>query len=138
MRKEISIPSNLNCLKIVRKFIRKSIPKNKFKKMTLEKIVLAIDEACANVIEHSYEMDDSKKFTLSLNNDRKKIKIVIEDKGVGIKDSSVAKKPDLVSYINKSKEGGLGRYMIENIMDEVSYKREEGLNTLSMVKYYDR
>lgn len=137
MKREIAVPSSLNCLKIVRQFIRKSIPKKKFKNMTLEKIILAIDEACANVIEHSYKKDDSKEFTLSLNNDEKKIKIIIEDKGAGFKNSSKAKKPDLVGYIDSSKEGGLGRYMIENIMDEVSYKSEKGVNTLTMVKYYD-
>ncbi|TES92692.1 MAG: ATP-binding protein [Candidatus Cloacimonadota bacterium] len=137
MKKKITIPSNLQCLSIVRHFIKETIPKKKFKKTTIDQIVLAIDEACSNIIEHSFEMDESKEFTLTLNFDKEKVTFVIEDKGVGMKISK-CKKLNLKKYIKQRKEGGLGKFIIENVMDEVKYSRKGTKNRLSLVKYFDK
>lgn len=136
MKKKITIPSNLQFLNVVRHWIKEIIPQKKFKKITIDHIVLAIDEACSNVIEHSFEMDESKEFTLTLNSDKEKISFIIEDNGVGMSISK-CRKFDLKKYIKQRKEGGLGKYIIENVMDEIKYSRKGKKNRLSLVKYFD-
>ena len=136
MKKKITIPSNLQFLNVVRHWIKETIPQKKFKKITIDHIVLAIDEACSNVIEHSFELDESKEFTLTLNSDKEKISFIIEDNGVGMKKSK-CRKLDLKKYIKQKKEGGLGKYIIENVMDEIKYSRKGKKNRLSLVKFFD-
>jgi serine/threonine-protein kinase RsbW len=136
MKIKISIPSELQYLKSIRKFVRDIISERQFKKVTVEQIVLAVDEACSNIIEHSYKMDPSKSLSITINCDEDKSTFVIEDNGIGL-NSVKYKKLDLNKYIKKRREGGLGRYIIENVMDEVKYKRLKKKNRLSLVKYFD-
>jgi serine/threonine-protein kinase RsbW len=136
MKIKISIPSELQYLKSIRKFVRDIISERQFKKVTVEQIVLAVDEACSNIIEHSYKMDPSKSLSIKINCDEDKSTFVIEDNGIGL-NSVKYKKLDLNKYIKKRREGGLGRYIIENVMDEVKYKRLKKKNRLSLVKYFD-
>lgn len=137
MKRQITLKSSFDSLSSVRGFIRGTIKRGKFNSITIDQIVLAVDEACSNIIEHSYKMDNSKKFTIIVSVGKKMVSITIEDSGVGIVDKEITK-PDFKKYIRERKEGGLGRYLIKKIMDEVIYSRKGGKNRLYMVKYYDK
>jgi len=134
---KITVPSSFECLRIVRDFVKKNIPKDKFDKSVVEQIVLSVDEACSNIIEHSYEMDDSKEFFLTMKCNDKKVQFVIEDNGTGM-NVSQAVKPDIKKYVKDRKEGGLGKHIIKTVMDNVRYKKRGNRNILSLTKYYDK
>ena len=44
-------------------------------------------------------------------------------------------KPDVNAPIEDRKIGGLGIYMMRKLMDKVNYKREQGKNILTLVKF---
>jgi serine/threonine-protein kinase RsbW len=94
-------------------------------------IELAVGEALANVIEHSYEGNPGQEIHLALTVDTSKFSLSIRDFG---------RKFDRTDYrppnFDIPKEGGYGVYLIKQMMDEVSYDNPEGMGTqLNLVKY---
>ncbi|MCK4234577.1 ATP-binding protein [candidate division WOR-3 bacterium] len=137
MKIKLVIPSDLQYLRIIRNLVKDIISGENFMQNTITQIILAIDEACTNVVEHSYKMDNSKKLTISFYCDKEKATFVIVDSGIGMKNLKT-KKLDLKKYVEQKKEGGLGRYIIENVMDEVKYTKGSKNNRLKLIKYYDK
>lgn len=90
----------------------------------------AVDEACANIIRHSYGGDPGRiVITFRLSDER--LEILLRDFG---------RKPDPARLEPKAPEpsrpGGLGLPLIRTVMDEVEYdlSQAEG-TTLRLVKY---
>ncbi len=133
----INVPSRFECLRIVRHFVKENIPKHSFSNAEVEQITLAIDEACSNVIEHSYKMNENKRFSISLKSNGEKLEFRIEDEGVGMK-KAISEKPNLKRYVKERKEGGLGKHIIRSVMDSVKYRKKGKKNILMLTKYYDR
>ena len=64
----------------------------------------------------------------------KRLMIQIMDWGIAFDPLSLPE-PDIEAPIEERKIGGLGIYMMRNIMDEVLYKREGDRNILTLVKH---
>ena len=96
-------------------------------------ISLAIDEALCNVINHGYERRPDGRIWISvweLNGDPPSIQVVIEDRARQV-DPAKIKPRDL----DEIRPGGLGVYIIREVMDEARYeKREGGGMRLTMIK----
>jgi len=77
---------------------------------------LVIDEACTNVIKHSYQYDYSKPIILNffLYDDR--FEMLIEDCGTKVSPSQIRPRD-----IDKVRPGGLGVYIIKKLMDVMEY-----------------
>jgi serine/threonine-protein kinase RsbW len=95
---------------------------------------LAVDEACANVIEHAYGDDTTKQVMIRAVFDDDTLRIHVIDTGKGF-DPTQVQQQDLKDLIAKRKTGGLGMRLIKTLMDEVHYEIEPGKkNELRMVK----
>lgn len=131
---KFSILSNPKYLAKIRNNIEKISRKTGFSKETASKIVLAADEACTNIIRHSYKEIYTKKIGIKIFSSPKNIlKIIIRDYGI---------KPDLKKITGrrpkKLKPGGLGVYFIKKIMDIVVYDTSKKKGTeLTLIKYAD-
>lgn len=92
----------------------------------------ALEEVFVNVAKYAYENGGTVE--VSLSNDKKKVTFVFKDNG---KEFNPLEKED--PNINATSEerdiGGLGIYMVKNIMDEVNYQYEDGHNILTLIKY---
>ncbi len=95
---------------------------------------LAVDEACANVIEHAYGSDVSKEVTVRAIFDEDAIQIIVEDTGFGFDPTRVPVE-DLRTLVAERRTGGLGMQLMKSLMDEVHYEITPGQkNELRMVK----
>ena len=102
------------------------------------KLVLAVDEACANVVEHAYGMDPSKEVTVRALLDPDKIQIEIVDTGNSF-DPGGIRQLNLEELVAQRKNGGLGLRLIKSIMDDVHYQIIPGQkNELRMIKKLKR
>jgi serine/threonine-protein kinase RsbW len=123
-----------------------------FPEEDVDKIELAVDEACANVIRHAYKHlgvspdlpederaadDDAQQCVLRLRivMGEDFLRISIIDHGIGM-----ANRPPGVGsvkeYTDRGGTGGLGTYIIKNFMDEVEYDYPADSGTiLTMTKY---
>jgi len=136
---QFTFPSHTSQLELIRqitKEVASYVPE--FDEDDLDDIGLAIDEACANVITHSYQEGQEQgaieaQFTIESD----KFTIVIIDEGERGQMFSLDQlsNVDKDEYLRKLTKGGLGVHLIKKIMDEVEYTVSPGkYNCLSMVK----
>ncbi|HMP72876.1 MAG TPA: ATP-binding protein [Kiritimatiellia bacterium] len=111
---------------------------SEFKSAQLE---MAVDEACANVIEHSYGGEASSMsnpnhpgLRINLMQCRDRIVIEIYDRGKGFDyDHQRVVNPD--EYVSAERQRGLGMFIIHKFVDEVHYQRDNATgNCLKLTK----
>ena len=104
----------------------------------IEDSKIAVSEAVTNAVKHAYKHSEQNgmiNIRFELFDD--KIKIIISDQGESFDYESTKSK--LGPYqenenIDFLREGGLGLFLIESLMDEVKVSKESGV-TISMIKY---
>lgn len=102
----------------------------------LYQIELAVDEACANVIDHAYLGEGKGSILIRVETSENALRIQLEDQGIQFCPNEVPE-PDLVSPLEARKERGLGVYTIRKVMDQVIYDcLDDGVNRLTMVKQF--
>ena len=93
---------------------------------------LAVEEAITNVIVHGYERVTGKiVITCRITNGLAEVQI--EDYAPPFNPLSIPD-PDITEDIEDRKIGGLGVFLIRQVMDDVVYRYENGKNILVMVK----
>jgi serine/threonine-protein kinase RsbW len=134
---ELKLLSQSENLELIREFVSKIALKAGFGTDDINKIELAVDEACANVIQHAYSDGDTKQtIHLIVQLDYHKITIIVADEGKGF-DVHRIKDLDMKEYIAEMRIGGLGIHLIKNLMDKVEFNIEPGKrNEVRMIKYY--
>jgi len=117
---KLIVKSNTSNLIKIRKFINNKAKSFGFTSEEIEDIVLAVDEACTNIIEHSYHSkpDLDIEIFLSFSGDTLSIKII--DYGETF-DSKSIKDLNLEVYHKQRRVGGLGVYLMKTLMDDVKY-----------------
>jgi serine/threonine-protein kinase RsbW len=101
-------------------------------------VQLAVDEACSNIIEHAYggEGRGDIECTCCANSDG--LTMTLTDHGAPFDPDSVPE-PDLQGDLEGRAEGGLGVYIMRQVMDEVRYEfTPDSGNVLTMVKRRER
>jgi serine/threonine-protein kinase RsbW len=97
---------------------------------------LAVEEAITNVIVHGYKKAGSEiRISCAVMPDQ--IEIRITDSAPPFDPLSLPE-PDLDSDVNERRIGGLGIYLIRQVMDGFSYRYEGGNNILTLIKKKDR
>lgn len=133
----LKLPADSVNLDIIRKFVGGISENMGFTEEEVYKIELAVDEACANVVKHAYLTNSKKEPIINIEAHEKKdrLEITIFDKGKGF-DPKKVKKPEIEEYMKKMKRGGLGLYLIKELMDKVSFRIKAGVrNEVRMVKF---
>jgi len=101
-------------------------------------VELAVDEACSNIIEHNYGLDKRGEIECTCTAANDCLTVILRDHGKPFDPSGVAE-PDLVSEIEQRPLGGLGVYLMRQLMDEVRFEAlGEAGNLLTMVKHKRR
>ncbi|MBN2105737.1 ATP-binding protein [bacterium] len=133
---KLHIPSQTDNLELIRNFVSGVAKKVGFGNEDINKIELALDEACTNVIEHAYRDLDKGDIDIAIKVDYQKFVILVTDKGKSFpfKELEI---PDMKQYLAELRVGGLGVYLMKSLMDEVEYHSEPGVkNEVRMVKYF--
>lgn len=92
---------------------------------------LAVGEACANIIVHSYGGDPAGKMIVTFCLDDQKVEVVLRDFGKKVRPEDLQPRD-----LDEIRPGGLGVHLIRCVMDEVEYDTtpEQG-TALRLVKY---
>jgi len=93
---------------------------------------LAVEEACMNVIEHAYG-GKGGEVTVCFEVDGADVQITVTDHGKPFDPDQVAM-PDLSKPLEERPVGGLGIYLMQQLMDEVEFEFSAEGNRLRMVK----
>ena len=96
-------------------------------------LTLVMEEAVVNVINYAYPKEDHEKIYVSARLHKGSIIMVIADNGKEF-DPTLAPEADITLSAEERPIGGLGIFLIRNIMNEVKYERIEGRNILTLEK----
>lgn len=96
-------------------------------------INLVIEEAISNIIFYAFNSSDKHeiKITISLENNR--FTIIITDDGISFNPVK-QQQPDINLPAEERPVGGLGIFLISQIMDEMHYARQKNQNILTLIK----
>ncbi len=93
---------------------------------------LAVEEACANVIEHAYG-GRGGDLGITFEVSGRDVVLTVRDQGRPFAPEQVVA-PDMSLPLTQRRIGGLGLHLMYQLMDEVRFDFAEGGNTLVMVK----
>ena len=94
---------------------------------------LSIDEILTNTISYGYEDDEQHRIGLSMCMEGDVLVIEIVDDGRAF-DSSLERDPDIESSLEERALGGLGLFLVQKMMDDVTYQRRQELNVITLRK----
>ena len=94
---------------------------------------LVIEEAVVNVINYAYPKEQHESIYLSAHLHEGSIVLVLTDTGKEF-DPTLAPDADITLTAEEREIGGLGIFLIRQIMNEVRYERIDGKNILTLEK----
>jgi serine/threonine-protein kinase RsbW len=130
----LKVPSDTENLAMIREFVTGIGNRAGLPAPQVAQLELAVDEACANVIEHAYGPEVVKEVSVRATVDDMAIQIDVVDTGKGFDPASVSQS-NLDQLVAERRSGGLGMKLINTLMDEVHYQVIPGeKNELRMIK----
>ncbi len=113
------LPQTRN-LEHVRSFIDGAIGATNLTTVERNGIVLAVDEACANLIAHAVSAQPLDEIEVRVSVTCYEIEIEIRDRSKAFDPRSV-EPPDMAAYFREMRSGGLGIALIRRVMDQIEY-----------------
>lgn len=96
-------------------------------------LTLVLEEAVVNIINYAYPKEDHESIYLSAKLHNDSIMLVLTDTGKEF-DPTMAPEADITLSADERPIGGLGIFLIRQIMNEVKYERIDGKNVLTLEK----
>jgi len=93
----------------------------------------AVDEACTNIIEHSYGGEGRGEIACTCRINDEGLTVILRDQGRPFDPDSIPR-PDLSTSLEDRQESGLGLFFMRYLMDEVRFEFTDSGNVLTMVK----
>ena len=132
---QIVVPGDPRSLALVRSFVGHLAANAGFDDVEAQKIEVAVDEACANIIEHAYSEMAQKppvSIQIALREDDFVVQIVDEGKSF---DKTNYRAPTFPKHWDDGNTRGVGVYLIHQCMDSVDFSKTAGeKNQLRLVK----
>lgn len=141
-KERLTVPGRYAEIRHICDFVADGAAKAGFDEDSIFQVQLACDEACTNIIEHTYEDESVGDISITWEIGRQFFKIVIEDDGKRFNPGEIppAPVPPVPVQVQPEddfdvKVGGLGVYFMRKLMDRVTFDYAEGSgNVLTMVK----
>lgn len=131
---EMKVKSSTKNLGAIRLFVEEKASQSGIAKSITDKIVLAVDEACTNIIKHAYNYDASTEFIVRVLISKSEFKVLLIDHGKSFDPNQIAD-PDMPTYLKQRCVGGLGLHLMRHLMDIVEYHNlKENGNQLILIK----
>ena len=98
-------------------------------------IKLAVEEAVTNVIDYAYPNDIEGNINITIEADESQVRFILSDTGAEFDPTGVSK-ADTTLTVEERPIGGLGVFLVRNLMDSINYERVDGKNVLRMEKRF--
>jgi serine/threonine-protein kinase RsbW len=132
------VTNDTRYLIIVRDFVQRMIRQSSLPPTEENKIILAVDEAISNIIEHGYGPDQEGSIEIEIEADPRTFKIVIRDQGAQFAPDGKGD-VNIEQHVAAGKKKGLGIFLMRRIMDEVHYTYHDNKgNELVLIKHIER
>ena len=128
---EVRFPSDPKRLRTVREQVQQATADLGCAKKVLSDLIIAVNEACMNIIEHAYKGDRSGEIVLEIIDNGEELEVLITDFADPVNLEGIQSRD-----LDDIRPGGLGTYFIREIMDDCVYGHLSGDsgNILRMTK----
>lgn len=119
---------------IVTEFVDKELEQHDCPPKVLYQIEVAIEEIMVNIVNYAgLQEGESIEVRCDVLDDPLRVVLQFLDGGVPF-DPLAKSDPDISPEALMARQGGLGIFMVKQMMDDVSYAYESGKNTLTILK----
>lgn len=129
----LSVPARGDQLALIADFVTQAAQRSELSERAIYHIQTAVDEACANIICHAYEFEGQGPIEVRCERQQERFVITLTDHGQPF-DPTTIPTPDIKASLDERKEGGLGYYLMRQLMDEVHYESLGRSNVMRLVK----
>ena len=130
---KIQLPAHIDNLRTLIQFVSTFAKEKGFAQKRIQEIELALEEALVNIAKYAYPDKNNGEVEVrcKMENDNR---LVIEILDVGVPfDIRYFSEIDLNVNMVDRKIGGLGIFLIREMVDEVQYRRDKGNNILTLI-----
>jgi serine/threonine-protein kinase RsbW len=133
---ELHVRSMHGAEKVAMEFAANVAKSMNFPPDRVEDLKTAVAEACMNAIEHGNKLDSTTRVGIRLVVDKDKLQIAVQDQGRGV---AKPRPPDIESRMEgKIDPRGWGIFLIENLMDEVTFESTAEGGVVKMIIYLEK
>ena len=119
MEYKFKVPCTKSKLGEIRVFLQKVLSENSIPEVTVNALVLAVDEVCANLIIHSHNCNPEDHLELKVKvSENSEITFDIIDNGDGFNIGEY-QEPLISDIVKQKRKGGIGLMLVRRIMDEI-------------------
>jgi anti-sigma regulatory factor (Ser/Thr protein kinase) len=117
----LDVPADPGAMFMVRALVSKVSEKIGFVADETDKLVLAVDEACTNVIRHAYGHSSHERIVVTLTLGPDYFEVMIRDFGCGADPANFQGRD-----LDQVRPGGLGLHFIKSAVDKIEYDTPPG------------
>ena len=98
-----------------------------------QQMAMAFDEVVANIVSYGYDDDAEHQIAVRVDLDGGVLVVTVEDDGKPF-DPLAQDDPDVTVGLDEREIGGLGIFLVKELMDEVTWERRADRNVLVLRK----
>ena len=129
-----TILSSTRHLEEVRGFVATYAREARLSEKEVGQLQMAVDEACANIIEHAYGGEADHEIDVAVIVEPTRFVVRIRDEGAPFKTEAYTA-PDIQQLVRHRRGGGLGVHLMRRLMDRVEYRTRGRTNEVHLIKY---
>jgi anti-sigma regulatory factor (Ser/Thr protein kinase)/DNA-binding Xre family transcriptional regulator len=119
---ELKLPNRLEYLAAVASLVTHACEVHRVVEQDRDDILLAVDEACTNIIKYAYDVGSLDYFTIRLTFEPDMILIEFQDRGNPFNPLDVEPPKNIREGVKNRNLGGLGIFLIRKVMDRTEYR----------------
>jgi anti-sigma regulatory factor (Ser/Thr protein kinase) len=129
---QLKLPAEISNLRKFIELVSRCAEEQGLSPERIIEIGVATEEALVNVCNYAYQDGNGDVKVSCTLDDENRFVIEIEDAGIPFDVISIGE-PDLIDDIDKRKVGGLGVFIIKELVEDLQYRREDNRNILKLV-----
>ncbi|MFC5465538.1 anti-sigma B factor RsbW [Lederbergia graminis] len=136
---EMKIPAMPEYIGVIRLTLSGIASRMGFTYDLIDDLKIAVSEAITNAVQHAYDEEEDGQILIGFSLYEDRLEVMVADSGASFNLEETLK--EVGPYQDKSdielmREGGLGLYLIESLMDEVKIHQSKGV-TVFMTKFLE-
>lgn len=136
LQKSIVLPNDIQEVPQLAAFVDEVCETLGFDATVTMQMNLAIEEAVVNVMNYAYPPGIHGDVSIEAQSNDVRLKFIITDSGAPF-DPTVKSDADITLSAEERPIGGLGIYLVRQIMDSINYERVDGRNVLTLRKRFE-
>ena len=129
----LTLPNDIETIPQLNEFIDTVAEKIGLDMSLTMSLNLAIEEAVVNVMEYAYPEGEQGNVDIEVIADDKWLTFIISDNGIPF-DPTTQEDADTTLSAEERPIGGLGIFLVRQLMDSINYQRKDGKNILTLSK----